>query len=223
MKKFWIILLILVVLALGVIVLIAIFSRNDKFAQESYTSGEGKISAIVVDVEDREVEVTGSPDEQIHIDYYESEKEYCKIFVSEEDELILTLVYNKNWLDYFGTKPSKSYRKISIQIPDKFLSHLQISTTNEKLKLRDISVADSVRLNSNGGDVEFENLFVGKQIDLTAKNGNIEGSIIGSLDNFEITCEIKKGKCNLPTSKDGGTKSLTANCNNGDININFVN
>lgn len=223
MKKFWIILLVLVILALGAIVIVAIFSRNDKFAQKSYTSGEEKISAIIVDVEDREVEVTESLDEQIHIDYYESEKEYYKISVSEENELVLTLVYNKNWLDYFGTKPSKSYRKISIQIPNNFLSRLQISTKNEKVKLNDISISDSLELNSNGGDVEFENLFVGRQIDLTAKNGNIEGSIIGSLDDFEISCEIKKGKCNLPTSKAGGTKSLSANCNNGDININFVN
>lgn len=222
MKKFWIVFLVLAVLALVAIVLVAVFSRDDNFEQRSYVSGEEKISAIVVDVEDREVEVAASTDEQIHIDYYESEKEFYDLSVSEDNVLTLTLVYNKNWLDFIGTKPSKSYRKVSIQIPKNLLSSIQISTTNEKVKLDDVSVLDNIKINSNGGNVEFKNLSAGSEINLTAKNGDITGNIIGSWDDFAITYEIKKGKCNLPTHKEDGVKSLTANCNNGDININFV-
>ena len=42
------------------------------------------------------------------------------------------------------------------------------------------------------------------------------------MDEFSITCMIKKGESNLPALKEGGDKSLTAECNNGDINIEFA-
>lgn len=42
------------------------------------------------------------------------------------------------------------------------------------------------------------------------------------MDEFSITCTIKKGESNLPALKEDGDKSLTAECNNGDINMNFV-
>ncbi len=57
---------------------------------------------------------------------------------------------------------------------------------------------------------------------MTAKNGNIAGTIIGGWDDFSISCNIKKGDCNLPASKEGGEKLFTASCNNGNINIEFV-
>lgn len=47
-------------------------------------------------------------------------------------------------------------------------------------------------------------------------------SISGTMDEFSITCTIKKGESNLPALKEGGDKSLTVECNNGDINIEFA-
>ncbi len=63
---------------------------------------------------------------------------------------------------------------------------------------------------------------VGKAISITIKNGDIKGSVIGGWDDFDIACTIKKGESNLPAEKVGGDKSLKANCNNGDINIEFI-
>ena len=222
MKKFWIILIISTILVLGVLVIVASFTSKQNFVQKSYSSNEKEISALVIDVEDREVEINISTDKQVHIDYHESEKEYYSITVSENGELNISLVYNKNWLDYFGIKPNKDYRKISLQVPDNLLDKIEISTTNEAIKLNNISVKQSVALNSNGGNVEFENLFVGEQIKLNAKNSNITGTIKGTYNDFSIFCKIKKGSCNLPTNKEGGTKSLFADCNNGNIKIDFV-
>ena len=51
------------------------------------------------------------------------------------------------------------------------------------------------------------------------KNGNIIGSIIGSYDDYSISCQIKKGKTNLPSKKDGGFKQLNVVVNNGDAKI----
>lgn len=109
-----------------------------------------------------------------------------------------------------------------MSIPNNLLNRLQITTTNETIKLNDISVNETLTLNSNGGNLEFDNTLADNQINLTAKNGNITGTIKGTWDDFSISCKYKKGTCNLPENKAGGTKSLNVNCNNGNIKIDFV-
>ena len=64
-------------------------------------------------------------------------------------------------------------------------------------------------------------LTVGREIALTAKNGDISGTVVGSCDDFAIRSAVKKGESNLPEAKDGGEKSLNVSCNNGDISIAF--
>ena len=175
---------------------------------------------VVIDVEAREVSVGVSDDGKIHIGCFESEKEFYEIR-SEEGVLTMSLVYDKEWTDFIGVKPSDEVRKISVAVPDQMLSDLKVVTTNEKICLDTLSFTGSVSLDSNGGDVSFETLSVGVAVGLTAKDGNISGTLAGGWDDFSISCETKKGECNLPESKPGGAKSLTVQCNNGDVNIAF--
>ena len=83
-------------------------------------------------------------------------------------------------------------------------------------------ISDSLSLNVNGGNITFDTLFAGNNIDLTVKNGNINGSIVGGWDDFAISCQIKKGESNLPENKESGDKRLSVNCNNGDVLIDFI-
>ena len=133
----------------------------------------------------------------------------------------MSVVFNKDWTDYIGLKTDIQYRKIKLEIPENFISDLSITTTNEKIKVTDLTVKKSISLNSDGGNLEFENLSAGKSISLTAKNSDITGSVSGGWDDYTIKVTIKKGKSNL-ISKEGGEKLLTADCNNGDINIDLI-
>ncbi len=237
-------------------------SNGDAFTEKSYSSGENGIEKIVVQVEDRELEISASEDNRVYIGYFDGEKEYLDISVSESKELTVKLLYNKNWTDFFGVKPSAEYRKIKIKIPDNLLVSFSASTTNENIILNSLSFTESLSLDVNGGDIvceqvnagKFINLKaksgnvmvkpltfaeqisieaidgnvvcegvgVGKSVSLTAKNGNITGSVLGEWDDFSIFCKIKKGDCNLPLNKKDGEKLFTADCNNGNINIEFV-
>lgn len=224
MKRFTTLLLAIISLAL-VFALTACTSgcsSGGNFTAKAYASGDSKIEAMTINVLDRQVSVSVSDDNQVHVDYFESEQEYYDISVSENNLLKIDFLQDKELSDYIGTKPSAEYRKINIKIPYALLSNLTITTTNEAIKLSPIMVADSLSLSSNGGNIEFEQIDVGKALTLTAKNGNIKGTVIGSYDAFSITCEIKKGNCNLPLKKTDGDKSLKVNCNNGDIKIDFV-
>lgn len=195
-------------------------SNGGTFTENTYSSGETIVSSVIIDVSDREVEVAVSSDNQIHIDYFESEKEYYTI--SESDgTLKMTLVFNKEWTDFIGTKADKKYRKIKLEIPDALLKNLTITTTNERIKITELKINESISLNSNGGDLEFDKLSAGKAISLTAKDADITGSIIGGWDDYTIKITIKKGESNL-VDKDGGEKLLTVNCNNGNIDIDLI-
>lgn len=196
-------------------------SGGETFEAKRYSSGEDSVKSVSVDVTDREVEIITSADGQVHIDYSESEQEFYSIRLSEDGDLTMTLETDKDWTDFIGTKPAAQYRKITLAVPSG-LSDLTIKTTNETIGISTLNVQNAVLLDCNGGSVKFAQLGVGRSLDVTAKNGNITGSVLGGWDDFSIACEIKKGESNLPERKEGGEKSLTVNCNNGDIDIRFI-
>ncbi len=212
-----------VCLVLGTFVLAGCSDNNDPFTQKEYTVDATQIEEISIDVRDRQIEVSISEDDQIHIVYFENSKETYDIMVSDEKVLTMTSASNKEWTDYIGGKPSAENRKISLQIPDALLDTLTLSTTNEDISLPALVITGSISISSNGGNITFENLDVGKALYLTVKNGDIGGTVIGSYDDFAIQSEIKRGESNLPDNKDGGEKTLNVSCNNGDVNIEFVN
>ena len=197
-------------------------SDNEHFLEKSYTP-DMQISEINLDVWDREIEVSLSKDEQVHIKYYENSKEYYDISVSNENVLTMTSASDKDWKDYIGGKPSIEDRKILLQIPDALLDTLTLSTTNEDISLPALSVIGSIKIFSNGGNITFGSLDVGNALTLTVKNGDISGTVIGNYDDFVIQSEIKKGKSNLPDNKDDGEKALNVSSNNGNVDIMFVN
>ena len=196
-------------------------SGRETFEAKRYSSGEDSVKSVTIDVTDREVEIITSTDGQVHIDYSESEQEFYSIRLSEDGDLTMTLETDKDWTDFIGPKPAAQYRKITLAVPSG-LSDLTIKTTNEAIGVSTLTVQNAVLLDCNGGSVEFAQLGVGRSLDVTAKNGNITGSVLGGWDDFSIACEIKKGESNLPERKEGGEKSLTVNCNNGDIDIRFI-
>lgn len=208
-------------LMLGSSLLSGCSNDGEPFEEKSYTP-DTPVKAIRLEVRDREIEVLLSEDEQVHIQYYENNKEYYDITVSDENVLTITSAGNKTWTDYIGGKPSAEDRKITLQIPNAFLENLILSITNEDITLSAAAVTGSMDISSNGGNIAFESLDVGNTLTLNVKNGNVSGTVVGSYDDFSIQSDIKKGESNLPDTKDGGGKTLHVLCNNGDVDIAFV-
>lgn len=73
----------------------------------------------------------------------------------------------------------------------------------------------------NGGSIELELLDAGSSVSLSAKNGSVRGTLVGSYDDFAIEADVKKGDSNLPAVKEGGEKALAVDVNNGDIDLTF--
>ena len=210
--------------ALSCLFLFSGCTNNDEpFIIKSYSSDGTQVEEINIDVRDREITVSISQDDKIHIDYYENSKEYYEISISDDNILTMSMVTDKGWTDYIGVKSSAENRTISLQIPDKVISSLKLSTTNEDINLAGLTVVDDLSASSNGGDINFEKLAVGNTLTFDVKNGDISGTVLGGYDEYSIVCSIKKGDSNIPSEKSGGEKILDVSANNGDINIEFVN
>lgn len=208
---------------LGSFALTGCSESSEPFAQKEYTAEGEQIREIHIDVRDRKITVSPSEDSLVHIGYSENNKEYYDISVSEDQVLTMTAESDKEWTDFIGTKPAAEDREIALQIPDALLAYLKLSTTNEDIILENLQVKENISLDSNGGNIIFEKADVGNTLELTAKNGNISGTVAGSYDDFAISSAIKKGESNLPENKDGGEKTLQVSCNNGDISVDFQN
>ena len=206
---------------LGSFVLSGCSDKGEPFEKKSYTP-DTQIKEINLDVRDREIEVSLSKDEQVHIEYSENRKEYYDISVLNENVLTMTSARNKEWSDYIGGNPSVGERKILLQIPNALLDNLTLSTTNEDISLPALAVSGSVSIFANGGNITFGNLEVKNSLTLTVKNGDISGAVVGNYDDFSIQTAIKKGENNLPSNKDDGEKTLNVSCNNGNTNLEFL-
>lgn len=210
--------------ALSALSLLAGCSNDDEpFTAKNYETDAAEIQSVEIDVRDRQIEISVSKDDQIHIDYFENSKESYEISISKDHVLKMTAKSDKEWKDYIGGKTAEENRKISVQLPDEILDSLNISTTNEDILLSEMTVTDSISLSANGGNITFEPVNPGKSLSLTAKNGNIEGTVIGSYEDYHIECKIKKGESNLPSEKKGGSKKLSVSANNGDVKVEFDN
>lgn len=195
-------------------------AQAETFSPETYQIDAAEVHTVVIEATDRSVEVVASTDGTIRVDCYQSEKEYYQFDLSE-GTLRVTLEQDRQWYDFFGFKSDAEYRAIRLSVPEDALSSLQIETTNEDVTLEPISLGASASIRVNGGNIRFDALEVGEALTLEVKNGDICGTVLGSVDEFTISAQVKKGESNLPEQMGDGEKALEVSANNGDIDINF--
>ena len=188
--------------------------NEENFSEKSYSCAGESVHSVNIDVRDSAIEIAPSEDGTLRLEYFESEARTYEIALTD-GTLSVSLTADRGNL--FGILPDAQYRSLLLFLPDG-LHSLTAATTNEDITLSPLSCTDSVTLESNGGNIGFEGLFA-REIELTAKNGNITGSIVGGWDDFSIRCTVKKGESNLPEQKEGGANALHVDCNNGDVAI----
>ena len=192
----------------------------ETFTEEHYAADPAQISQIQLDLRDRQVEVIASTDGQIHLRYSQSDSEFYRI-AEKDGVLTMTSESNRKWYQYFGWKTNKTHRIVVLELPPEALGSLAISTTNEDIRVSTLSVSNGISLSANGGNIAFDGLRAEGAISLAVKNGDIQGTILGSYEEYSIECAIKKGESNLAANPSDAGKPLTISANNGDVDIQF--
>lgn len=196
--------------------------EKEVFRQKTFDADGREVREIAVDVRDREIQVVLSGDDSVRIDYAESGKQTYDVALSDQGVLTMTAASGKEWRDYVGVNASAEDRRIVLHVPAGKLDALELRTNKEDVTLPALLEADRVTLEVTDGDVSFDRLRVGECLDVTSKNGDVRGSVVGGYDDFAMTCAVKKGESSLPEEKAGGDKTLRVSANNGDVAIEFV-
>lgn len=178
-------------------------SNGGTFSEKNYLSENGQIRSIIIDVADRELNIGLSSDGQISVNYFDSEKQYLEISVSESNELVIRLAYDRSWTDFIGVKPDRKYRGITVLVPENLLASLNASTTNGDIKVSCLDVSEEINLCSNGGDVICERVGAVGKISLKAKNGDIRGTVAGGLGRIFRFLQNQKGRLQSAVEQGG--------------------
>ena len=105
-------------LVLGSFVLAGCSDSSEPFEEKSYTP-DTQVREINLDAEDREIEVSLSPDEQVHIEYWENSKEYYEIAVSDGVLTMTSASRKVGWI-ILGESPPPRPEKYRCKSPTPF-------------------------------------------------------------------------------------------------------
>ncbi len=87
---------------ISMVVLSGCSTEQNDFTEKNYTADSSQIQTINIDAIDRKIDVELSDDDQIYIDYYESEIEFFNITVSDDHTLTMSYDTEKQLTDYIG-------------------------------------------------------------------------------------------------------------------------
>lgn len=210
---------------------------STSYEEKSYTVDAEKIAQMSLITRDRTVELVESTDNQIHIHYFENDKESYEINVSGNKELIMEAVNNKNWKDYIGLDTEKAHRNVKIAVPTGMASGIKIKTSKGDIVLSEVDIAGSVDATTSDGKIELTNVSVDTMLKLETKNDdmilsevNVKGSIDTSISNGNIkvtevavddTLKLKSKNGNITGTVKGSYDvfTITSNASKGKNNL----
>lgn len=188
-------------------------NTSTSYEEKSYAVDAEKVTQMALTTRDRTVELVKSTDNQIHINYFENDKESYEINVSDKKELTMKAVTDKNWKDYIGMNTDKAHRNIKIAVPSGIACEIKIKTSKGDIAFSEVDITGSVDAATSDGKIEVTNVSVDKILKLKTKNDDMilsEVSIKGSID-----ASISNG--NIEVTKVSVDDTLKLESKNGDI------
>ncbi|MDF9664049.1 DUF4097 family beta strand repeat-containing protein [Bacillus wiedmannii] len=189
-----------------------------KYEEKSYSIEAGKISQISLSDMDRSVDVVKSNDNEIHITYFENDKESYEINVSDEKNLIMKASTNKELKDYVGLNSDKTHRNVKISVPRGMESGMEIKTSKGDINLSEINISGSVDAITSNGKIKASNVAIEKSFKMETKNDDINLSNVNVKGSVDAT--VSNG--NLDIEKVAVEDTLKLDSKNGGINGTIV-
>lgn len=158
--------------------------------------------------------VMQSPDNDIHLTYYVSEKENYDI--DSNGSITITKTTHYRWYDLIFNVNFQN-PVFTIQLPEKFNGNLEIKTNNGAIQAKDIT-AENIIFTTNNGAITLRNLQLNGNITITSDNGAINVNRVNANENCSF--QTSNGKI---TIDDVSAAALTSVTNNGAIEAASVN
>ena len=187
--------------------------NNFKYTERSYAEDAAKVNKLLLDDTNRRVELKISNDEKIHIYYFESEKEFYKISLSDG---VLSVISENNmkWYDYLGFKWDFN-TSIRIEIPKNTIEDIKIETKNGDIIAENISVTDNIFIKTLNGRISSNEISC-SSFKCESYNGKL---LMDSISSENISCETKNGMIEI---KNCVSQTLDAKVYNGAIELEAI-
>lgn len=211
------------VLGIGVIVFIWGFAlsgwnisaveTHEPYTKKTYSTS-ARFSAVQVEDKNTEAILSVSPDERIHITYYENEKDVYEL--QEGEILSFKKTENYQWYDYFF---NISFQKttLEIQIPKDYSGDLSLRTSNAKIEANNLSV-QNVNLFSSNGTILLDTVHAKDKIHAETSNNSIKMENTSSKNGIQAV--TSNGPIVLEKTESSDANALTSN---GSITLSELN
>ena len=172
---------------------------TENYVTNEYTVSENFKNITVID-NTADVTLLTSSEGEVKVVCYEDENEKHTVF-TESDTLFIKKVKNKKWYQYIGI--SFKSPKVTVYIPEGEYERLSVELDTGDLSLPEGFIFESVKLESDTGDVSFA-ATVRSRAEIETDTGKVTFS--GSAKSLDISCET-------------GNITLTPNATLGDIEL----
>ncbi len=165
------------------------------YEEKNYTYSSAEVKSLSVKDVDCDVELVGTQENKISVTTLENEKNRYDVKLSPSGELRIEYHSTQKWYEYihFGFYIQFPSRKLTIEVPEKFIGEvkastvsgnialstldlqkgLTLSTTSGELSLTDTGTADRLTVSSVSGGIELENCKINNALNLSTTSGDI--------------------------------------------------
>ena len=110
----------------------------------------------------------------------------------------------------------------AILLTDIFAGNLHALTSEGAIVSNNTQTSGTTALKTADARIELENVGVDGDLSLSNKEGKIEGTIAGSMQDFSIQSKATNGTCNLPEYSTAGDKKLEVTTSDATISLAFT-
>ena len=212
--------MILFVIGVGSAVVFLLLSDNQLFQtldEDSYILYEkqydkDRFDEIELDFLNRDYEVYASADDQIHIEYYLTDKDHVKI---EEEEDSLEIENSIRWFEQifsgWNWNISRSYFVVKLYLPANESYDVSLETANGDIQIMDVSVLSELEIKTANGNIICDQVDA-INVDVKTSNGEIRFTDVSVLNEMKVRTSNGKIKLN-----DVSAQSIDGATSNGDI------
>lgn len=191
-------------------------NTKENLVAKTYDSSNNIKDIIVEDI-NTGITVLESHDNNIHVKYYESEKE--KYNIDEQNETLKIIKINENksifkWFNY------KIRNKLELYLPKEFYGKAHISTNNSTIDVQNVNF-NKINLKTSNGKISVYNTLIKENLDCVSSNGSINISKF-ICDNNTIL-KTSNGKINIIHGYGNNVNCKTSNSSIRIDNSNFDN
>lgn len=154
-----------------------------------------------------DIVVALSEDDKIHFIYSEREKEFYEF--DKGDDIAIKKTYQYKWYEYFLWNLYKE-NPFTILLPVNFTGKLDLTTSNAKIEIKDLSLQNVVAKNSNG-KVLLSNVEIRENLVVKTDNAPIDLNNVQASGNIDLITNNGAVVLNDISAKSISAKTYNAN------------